>query len=132
MIHLGIFQTLSEAGLSNTTIIVIVIAVLGLILVPVLLSLRRDFVSLSQASALLATGEPAQAKILKLRDTGTTLNDNPKVELLLEVYPADRAAYQVTTKCYVSRLRISQVQTGAVIAVKIDPQDVTKVALDLA
>jgi hypothetical protein len=132
MINLVALQDLSEAGLSNTTIIVIVVAFIGLILVPVLLSVRRDFASLAQARTLLAEGEPAQAKILKLRDTGTTLNDNPKVELLLEVYPQDRPAYRVETKCYVSRLRISQVQTGAFVAVKIDPQDITKVALDLA
>jgi hypothetical protein len=132
MINLVALQSVSEVGLSNTTIIVIVVAVIGLILVPILLSVRRDFVSLAQARTLLAEGEPAQAKILKLRDTGTTLNDNPKVELLLEVHPRDRAAYRVETKCYVSRLRISQVQTGAFVAVKIDPQDITKVALDLA
>ena len=44
----------------------------------------------------------------------------------------NRPAYQVQTKCYVSRLRIPQVQPGAVVAVRIDPQNQAKVALQLA
>ncbi|MCA1616830.1 MAG: hypothetical protein LC800_22640, partial [Acidobacteria bacterium] len=87
---------------------------------------------LAKTKALLSNGEPARAKILQLRDTGTTLNDNPKVVLVLEVYPPGRAPYTVETKCYVSRLRIPQVQTGNVVAVKIDRQDAENVVLDLA
>ncbi|MBA3806570.1 MAG: hypothetical protein H0X14_12775 [Acidobacteria bacterium] len=86
---------------------------------------------MAQAQTLIATGEPAQAKILRMWDTGTTLNDNPKVKFLLEIQPSGRAPYQAEVKCYVSRLRLPQVQPGNVIAVKIDRQDATKIALDL-
>lgn len=134
MIHLAFFrnQDMTEGGLSTTTLTVIVVLVIVIFVVPVMLSVRKIFRDLAKTKALLATGEPAQAKILKLRDTGTTLNDNPKVVLVLEVYPPDRAPYQVETKCYVSRLRVSQVQPGNVVAVKIDRQDAANVVLDLA
>ena len=97
-----------------------------------LLNLGKDFSNLARTQTLLTTGEPAQAKILRMWDTGTTLNDDPKVGLLLEVYSPNHAPYQVETKCYVSRLKISQVQPGNVVAVKIDRQDTSKIALDLA
>ena len=79
----------------------------------------------------MAKGVPAQATILKMWDTGTTVNDNPLVGLLLEVRPQDRPAYQVQTQSLVSRLKIPLVQTGATVPVKFDPSDPAKVALDL-
>ncbi len=136
MIYLAFFQNqdMFEIGIGSTEMIIIavsVIAVLLSILLP-LLFLRKFFRNMRQTQTLLATGEPAQAKILKLSDTGTTINDNPQVRLLLEVHPLNRTPYQVETMCLVSRLRISQVQPGAVVAVKIDRQNAMNVALELA
>ncbi len=78
---------------------------------------------------LLATGESAQATIVYLWDTGTTVNDNPLVGLLLQVQPAGRPAYQVQTTHLISRLQIPQFQPGRMLAVKIDPQNPQKVAI---
>jgi hypothetical protein len=131
MIHLAFFQNQDAPDIAT----VIVVAAVGIVLVVtvlLLLNLGKDFGDLAQTQALLTTGEPAQAKILRMWDTGTTLNDDPKVGLLLEVYSPNRTPYQVETKCYVSRLKISQVQPGNVVAVKIDRQDASKIALDLA
>ena len=41
----------------------------------------------SQAKELSTTGEAAQAEILKVWDTGMTINDDPVVGFLLEVHP---------------------------------------------
>jgi hypothetical protein len=122
------YQDLPAAGF------VIAVVAVGIALVVIVLffrSLRRDFREMAQARELIAAGEPAEAKVVRMWDTGTTLNDNPKVKFLLEVRPSGRAPYQAEVKCYVSRLRLSQVQPGNVIAVRIDPQDETKIALDL-
>jgi hypothetical protein len=73
----------------------------------------------------------AQATILNMWDTGTTLNDNPQVGLLLEVHPAGGQPYQVQTKSLVSRLKIPMVQIGNVVPVKYDPRDPSKVVLAL-
>ncbi len=130
MIHLAFFQNQDTPEI----VTVIVVAAVGIVLVVtflLLLNLGKDFSNLARTQVLLTTGEPAQAKILKMWDTGTTLNDDPKVGLLLEVYSSNHAPYQVETKCYVSRLKISQVQPGNIVAVKIDRQDASKIALDL-
>ncbi|MCI0397076.1 MAG: hypothetical protein L0332_03840 [Chloroflexi bacterium] len=71
----------------------------------------------------------AQATILNMWDTGVTLNDNPQVGMLLEVHPTDRPAYQVQTKAVISRFRLLQYQVGAVVPVKYDPTDPSKVIL---
>ena len=138
MIYLTFFQNqvIPDLGISTNMIIIIVIAFVALLIlvtvVPSLMVVRKVFGNLSQTNALLTSGEPAAATILKMWDTGTTLNDNPQVGLLLEVHPVNRSPYQVETKCFVSRLKIPQVQPGAVVAVKIDRQNAMNVALELA
>ena len=79
----------------------------------------------------MAKGVPAQATILKMWDTGTTVNDNPLVGLLLEVGPQDRPACQVQPLRLVSRLKIPLVQTGATVPVQFDPSAAAPAALDL-
>ena len=131
MTHLAVFQ--NQGTPDNVT--VTAIAAIGIaifVTIVLVLKLRKGISNLAQTQALLTTGEPAKAKILKMWDTGATLNKNPKVGLLLEVYLPDQVVYQVETKCYISRLKISQVQPGNIVAVKIDRQDATKIALDLA
>ncbi|SRR5258708_2807364 len=100
-------------------------------LVIIFVVFRRVFGMVGASNQLLATGEPAQATILRMWDTGTRLNDNPMVGLALEVHPASRPPYQVETRALVPLVKISQVQTGANIAVRFDPTDPSKVALVL-
>jgi uncharacterized membrane protein len=82
-----------------------------------------------QSRALLKTGMPADAIVIKGRDTGTTVNNSPKVELLLEVRPENDAPFQVKTTQLVSRLQASLLQSGTSVQVMYDPADRTKVAL---
>lgn len=131
MTHLALLQNQETPA----AVIVIAVVAVGIVLVVTVLfflSLRKDAREMAQAQALIATGEPARAKILRMWDTGTTLNDDPKVKFLLEIQPSGRDPYQAEVKCYVSRLSLPQVQPGNVIAVKIDRQDATRIALDLA
>jgi hypothetical protein len=140
MTNFLLFQNLPDLGISATTLTIIIVAAIVLILlvtiVPTLLMTRKIFGgiagNLQQTQTLLATGEAAQAKILRMWDTGTTLNGNPQIGLLLEIHALNRTPYQVETTCFVSRLRIPQVQPGATVNVKIDPQNPANVALQLA
>lgn len=138
MIYLAFLQgqDIPDFGISTNMFIIIIVAGVLLItvvtIVPMIMVFRRVFGGIKQTNQLIATGEAAQAKILKMWDTGTTLNDNPQVGLLLEIHAINRSPYQVETKCFVSRLKIPQVQTGSTVNVKIDRQDTTKVALELA
>jgi hypothetical protein len=80
---------------------------------------------------LLSHGEPATAVILKVWETGTVMNEtNPQIGLLLEVRPANRAPYQAETKMFISMIQVPQFQPGVTLAVKFDPADPSKVAVD--
>jgi hypothetical protein len=85
----------------------------------------------SQAKQLHSTGQAAQAQILKVWDTGITVNDDPVVGFLLEVAPEGKSAYQAETKIRISRVQIPQFQPGAVVPVRIDPADPARVSLDI-
>ena len=85
----------------------------------------------SDAKALQKMGEPAEAMILKIWDTGMTVNGDPVVRFLLEVHPAGKPSYQAETKLRISRLSISRYQPGAVVPVRIDPRHPNHVALDI-
>ncbi len=81
MIYLTFFQNqvIPDLGISTNMIIIIVVAFVALLIIitviPSLMVVRKVFGNLSQTNALLASGEPAAATILKMWDTGTTLND---------------------------------------------------------
>ncbi len=104
--------------------------VIGVLTIAIIVIVFRKVGAMSAPNReLLATGESAQATIVNLWDTGTTVNDNPLVGLLLEVRPTSRPPYQVKTSLLISRLQIPQYQPGRVLAVKVDPKNPEKVAI---
>lgn len=86
----------------------------------------------SAAKDLQATGTAAQAEILRLWDTGITMNKDPVIGLEVEVRPADRPPYTAKIeKSLISRLDIPQFQPGKVIQVRFDPKAPERVAIDV-
>jgi hypothetical protein len=84
-----------------------------------------------QNRAVLAHGESAQAVILNAWQTGVVMNEiNPQIAMTLEVRPANRPTFQAEAKMFISMMQIPQFQPGAVVMVKYDPKDPTKVAVD--
>ena len=85
----------------------------------------------SQARALQQTGLPAPATILRIWDTGITLNNDPVIGMEVEVRPKEGDPFRATIpKSVISRIAIPQFQPGKEIAVRYDPQDRSLVALD--
>jgi hypothetical protein len=76
-----------------------------------------------KAQRLSATGQDGTGTITAVRDTGMTVNDNPSIEMDLQVQVAGGAPYPVTHQQVVSRLAIGNFQPGASVAVKVDPAD---------
>ena len=112
--------------MSDTTVIIIVAFVVLVVLlvtagiaVP-LWSLRKKK---KKAEVLMATGSKGEATVLQLEDTGARINDNPRVNVLLEVRIPEYPPYQVQKTITVPRVRISQIQVGSVIAVLADPRE---------
>jgi hypothetical protein len=81
------------------------------------------FVASLEDRSIQKQGIAAPAKILKLWDTGTTINQNPVVRLLLEVQPRGEAAFEAETEQLISRLSMPQIQPGMTVMVKYDPHD---------
>ena len=82
---------------------------------------------------ILASGRPAKAKVIKLGESGrgiVTINEQPFVSLKLEVYDGSKPPYQVELKTIVARLDIPRLQPGAELAIKIDPNNPEKIAID--
>lgn len=80
--------------------------------------------------SILRRGRVATARVLNVWDTGTTINHNPVVRLLLEVDPADQSAFQAETEQLISRVRIPQVQPGATLRVAYDPRTLAVALLE--
>lgn len=76
-------------------------------------------------------GVTASAKVLEVWDTGVRLNNNPVVGFRLLVTLEDGTSYEAETKNVVSVVHIPQVQPGAVLPVRVDPENRQLVALDI-
>ena len=84
-----------------------------------------------QASEIRRTGLPAKALVLRIWDTGMTLNENPVVGFLLRVSADGIEPFEAETQAVIGRLDVPQIQPGAQVPVKYDPSDHLRVALDL-
>lgn len=85
----------------------------------------------SEAKRLQEAGTHATARILKLWDTGITVNDDPVIGLEVEIAREDGSVYTATIpKSLISRLDVPQFQPGMSVGVRIDPQNPAKVAID--
>ena len=78
-----------------------------------------------------ATGELAEAEIIQIEDTGTTINNNPVVRFYLEVRPQGRSPFQAEAEQLTSRLHIPAIQPGRTLQVKYDPDTLDVALVDL-
>jgi len=75
------------------------------------------------------TGLPALATVLEIHETGVKVNDDPVVGFRLEVTADGRVPWTAETRALVSLLAIPRIQPGAVLPVRYDPADPSRVAL---
>lgn len=85
---------------------------------------------LVNTSRLQKTGIPGTARILEVKDTGVTINNNPQVKLLLEVKNNLGQRYNTECRVLVSRINPGAYQAGMELPVKIDPNNEKNVVLD--
>ena len=74
-------------------------------------------------------GVTAEAEVLEVRDTGTTINDDPQIALLLEVRPTMGAVFQAELKTLVSRLEVANYRPGCKAVVLYDPANPKRMVL---
>lgn len=115
------FQQLIDEG---QLVPIIVVPLVTIIMIGVVWSIMR-----SVAPAAIKNGISAPARVLEVRDTGVTVNDNPQIALLLEITPRDRALFQSEVKTIVSRLNVALVQPGTQVTVVYDPQNLKRIQI---
>lgn len=75
-----------------------------------------------KAADLMATGSKGVGTVVSVRDTGMTVNDNPRIEMVFRVEPLDGSpTMDLTKKTTVSRVEIPR--QGDRYPVWYDPQD---------
>ena len=65
----------------------------------------------------------AEAKILEASETGTYINNQPKIRFILHVHSPMHPPCQVEHKQVIPLTAISQYQVGSTITVKVNPED---------
>ncbi|MBI2894751.1 MAG: hypothetical protein HYY06_14445 [Deltaproteobacteria bacterium] len=117
-------------GMVIFVIVMILISVAATV-IPVVLVFKWLGKNRAQRQALLQSGAPGQAKILAIGQTGMYINNNPQVQLALEVTPqVGGAPFQVTIKGVVPMIALSRVQPGSVVPVRYDPANPMNLAID--
>ena len=79
---------------------------------------------------LQKTGTPAKARIIEVKDTNVTINNNPQVKLVVEVRNSFGQKYTATLRTLVSRLNPYVFKPGMEIPVKIDPKNEQNMVID--
>lgn len=77
-----------------------------------------------------AAGRQAQATIVSLREGGPYVNQRPTITIELDVDLPGSATYRAQAKQTVGRLVIGQLEPGARIPVRVDPDDSASVTVD--
>ncbi len=86
---------------------------------------RPAFVALD----IIRSGEPAMAIILKVWETGVTVDHNPRIGLLLEVRHPSMVPYEIELKQNIKRDEFKNYQVGRTLQVKVDTRNPKKVAI---
>lgn len=93
---------------------------------------RLFFKPMINAARLQKTGIPGTAKILEVKDTGVTINNNPQVKLILEVKNSFGQRYNAQCRVLVSRINPNAYMPGMELPVKIDPKNEQNVVIDFS
>jgi len=111
--------------MSCTTIIITIVFVVLIVLIAIIAGIAIPLWSMrknkKKAEALMATGRQGEATILQLEDTGTRINDNPRMNVLLEVHIPGNPPYQVRKTVTIPLRRVALIQIGSVVSVLADP-----------
>jgi hypothetical protein len=95
------------------------------------LSMARGMMSEHlETTRLQQDGVPASARVLRIADTGASVNEHPVCELEVEVTRPGTPPYTATLRQMVPRLQAPGLQPGAVVAVRVDQNDPQVLALD--
>ncbi|MGH2662987.1 MAG: hypothetical protein ACRDH8_09320 [Actinomycetota bacterium] len=84
----------------------------------------------AEANRLKTQGVPGQASIMGMRQTGVYLNEQPQIELQLQVQTQMHGPYQVTVREYVPLMLLGTLSSGRPLPVKVDPANPNNLVIE--
>jgi hypothetical protein len=75
------------------------------------------------AQHLMANGRVGTAVITEVRQTGMFVNENPQVEMDLQVTVEGMPSYTATHRQVIAQIAIPQFQPGSTVPVRVDPEN---------
>ncbi|MEX2458554.1 MAG: hypothetical protein WD770_06170 [Actinomycetota bacterium] len=85
---------------------------------------------IKEAQRLRAVGMKGQGRIVNAGTTGTTLNDNPLMNLELEITIPGKTPYRVHHKTWVPLVMMGTMTMGVTLPVIVDPADPSKILIE--
>lgn len=83
-----------------------------------------------QEQQLLATGQRASGQIMAVSQTGMYVNNQPQVRIDVQVQPPGGQPYAASMTKVLNMMAIPRVQPGAQVAVRYDPANPQRVAIE--
>ena len=80
-----------------------------------------------QSQHLMTNGRQGTATIMSVRQTGMFVNENPQVELSLQVTVEGLPAYAATVRQVIAQIAIPSYQPGSTVPVRVDSHDPSSV-----
>jgi uncharacterized membrane protein len=77
----------------------------------------------------IKNGIKVRGEITEVSDTGTTLNENPQIKLVIDFKKNDGTPCQGSVKTIVSRLNAALVRSGCKVDIKYDPNKPERIQL---
>jgi hypothetical protein len=105
-------------------------AILGGLSILLLLWARRMRRGYQEAQRLKAQGVPGQARIVGMHQTGMYMNEQPQIELNLDVTSSMQGPYPVTVKELVPLMLLGRLTSGMPLPVKVDPANPQNVVIE--
>jgi hypothetical protein len=84
------------------------------------------------AIRLLRAGDAGRARVVETVQAGKIVNEQTPVRVTMLVDLPGHPTYAATTRTTLSTVALGQVQPGAIVAVRVDPRDPQRVAIDWA
>jgi hypothetical protein len=105
-------------------------AILALVAVGLLIWGRKWSKGYAEAQRIKIHGVAGQATITGMRQTGVSVNEQPQIELQLQVQDQMYGSRQITVKEYVPLMMLGTLSSGRPLPVKVDPANPTNVVIE--
>ncbi len=106
--------------------------ILGTVGAVLVISAWRVAAKTERSDRILSTGTPATAEVTEVEPTGTALNGNPLLKMMLTIYQDGVPLFPVLHKEYVPQFYLGRIQVGAKLPVRVDPLDSNNVVIEWA